>query len=265
MSRAPGAEQQPVKAWPLVLLALPAGVAIWSGWVGIGRLTGFGVVQPFPGVPVLDGLQLDTAITLPIGMEAYAAYALRVWLTGRAPAAARQFARRSAVGALALGALGQVAYHLMIAAGVVKAPWWITTLVSCLPVAVLGMGAALHHLMTATPAAAPAPSPVATSPVPGEAKTAVPGDGGTPPGLPGNGAPPPAATGRKRPGKASRPAAAGPTRDEVALAYLDTPGHSAKGLARHLRAEGHPIGNGPAADLYRSLNGSPAPVLEAVR
>jgi hypothetical protein len=29
------------------------------------------------------------------------------------------------------------------------APWWITTAVACLPVAVLGMGAALAHLLHA--------------------------------------------------------------------------------------------------------------------
>src|SRR5690348_8620376 len=31
----------PVRSWPVLLLALPAFVAIWSGWVGLGGLTGF--------------------------------------------------------------------------------------------------------------------------------------------------------------------------------------------------------------------------------
>ena len=35
----------------------------------------------------------------------------------------------------------------MSAADVTRAPWPITTLVACLPVAVLGMGAALAHLL----------------------------------------------------------------------------------------------------------------------
>ena len=39
------------------------------------------------------------------------------------------------------GVLGQVAFHIMIAAGMTTAPWLITTLVSCLPVVVLGCGA----------------------------------------------------------------------------------------------------------------------------
>lgn len=137
------------QSWPIFLLALPAFVAIWSGWVDLGRLTGFGVVHPFPGIPGLDGAQLNTAITLPVGLETYAAYALYVWLSGRVPTVARRFAKWSAIGSLVLGAAGQVAYHLMVAAGMSRAPWLITTAVACLPVAVLGMGAALRHLVHA--------------------------------------------------------------------------------------------------------------------
>ncbi|MEU7995367.1 ABC transporter permease [Micromonospora sp. NPDC049060] len=130
--------------WPVILIALPAFVAIWSGWVGLGGLTGFGVVHPLPGIA--DGFSLNTAITLPIGVEVYAAYALRAWLSGMVPPRARRFAKWSAIGSLLVGALGQVAYHLLVAAGIESAPWWITTLVACLPVAVLGMAAALAHL-----------------------------------------------------------------------------------------------------------------------
>lgn len=133
------------RVWPLLVLALPAFVAIWSGWVGLGGLTGFGIVHPLPGIA--DGFALNTAITLPIGVETYAAYALRVWLSGSVPQRASRFARNSALGSLALGALGQVVYHLMAAAHVTSAPWPITTAVSCLPVAVLGMGAGLAHLL----------------------------------------------------------------------------------------------------------------------
>ena len=139
---------KPVPRWPVLLLALPAFVAIWSGWVGLGGLTGFGIVHPLPGI--WSGLEVNTAITLPIGVETYAAYALRVWLSGQVPHRARRFARVSALGSLGLGALGQIAYHLMTAAGMTAAPWWITTLVACLPVAVLGMGAALTHLLHTT-------------------------------------------------------------------------------------------------------------------
>ncbi|MEO3780927.1 ABC transporter permease [Micromonospora sp. B11E3] len=136
--------------WPVVLMALGAFVAVWSGWVGLGRMTGFGMVDLLPGI-VDPGswATIDSAITLPIGVEAYAAYALYVWLSGRVPDRARRFAKWSAIASLTVGALGQVAYHLLAANGITAAPWWITTLVSCLPVAVLGMGAALAHLVRA--------------------------------------------------------------------------------------------------------------------
>ncbi|MFD6752694.1 ABC transporter permease [Micromonospora gifhornensis] len=141
---AAGKPVRPVAAWPVVLLALPAFVAVWSGWVGLGGLTGFGVVHPLPGI--WDSFQINTAITLPIGVETYGAYALYVWLSGRVPDRARRFAKWSAIASLLVGAAGQVAYHLLVAPPD-GAPWWITTAVSVLPVAVLGMGAALAHLV----------------------------------------------------------------------------------------------------------------------
>jgi hypothetical protein len=133
-----------VRRWPVILLAAPAFVAIWSGWVGVGVLTGFGPVHPLPGIA--NGFTINSAITLPIGVETYAAYALRVWLSGTGPARAQRFAKRSAIAAFVLGGLGQIAYHLMTAAHLTVAPWPITTAVSCLPVVVLGFGAALAHL-----------------------------------------------------------------------------------------------------------------------
>jgi hypothetical protein len=132
------------RPWALLALAAPAFVAIWSGWVGLGEMTGFGLVHPLPGIA--DGFAINSAITLPIGVEAYAAYALRVWLARVGSARGQRVARVSAIGALILGGVGQVAYHLMSAAGIGHAPWWITTFVACLPVVVLGAGAGLAHL-----------------------------------------------------------------------------------------------------------------------
>ena len=86
------------RRWPLFLIAAPAAVAVWSGWVGLGGLCGFGVVHPLPGIA--PGFELNTAITLPVGVEAYGAYALGAWLTPGTPDGARRFARRSALGAL---------------------------------------------------------------------------------------------------------------------------------------------------------------------
>ena len=161
-----------MKRWPLFFIAAPAAVAVWSGWVGLGALCGFGLVQPFPGIVAWH---LDTAITLPVGVEAYGAYALGAWLTPGTPERARTFARRSALGALALGVLGQVIYHLLNAAHAPRAPWPVVVLVSCLPVATLGFGAALTHLLRtpARPGNLP-PDPGGTLHAP-EAVPAVPG------------------------------------------------------------------------------------------
>jgi hypothetical protein len=86
-----------IRSWPLLLLAFPAAAEVWSGWVGIAQKTGFGLVHPLPGI--WPSLHLDTTITLPIGVEAYAAYALRAWLatdTWISPRT-RRFAKWSAI------------------------------------------------------------------------------------------------------------------------------------------------------------------------
>jgi hypothetical protein len=183
-----GADVPSVKRWPLVLIASPAAVAIWSGWVGLGQLCGFGPIHPLPGIA--DSLTINTAITLPIGVEAYGAYALRAWLTSGTPGRAQRFAKASALGALALGMCGQVIYHLLAAAHAARAPWPVTMLVSCIPVATLGFGAALAHLLRepvaapeataeATAETAPADAPEPATAVP-ETVTDDPGDDDAP-------------------------------------------------------------------------------------
>jgi hypothetical protein len=143
-----------VRSWPLLVLAAPAAAEVFSGWVGIAQKTGFGLVSPLPGI--WPSLHLDTTITLPVGVEAYAAYALRAWLardqavSGRT----RRFAKWSAICAFALGMAGQIAYHLLAQAGAARAPWPVTTVVSCLPVLVLAMGTALAHMLRADAGAA---------------------------------------------------------------------------------------------------------------
>ena len=143
-----------VRSWPLLVLAVPAAAEVWSGWVGIAQQTGFGTVPLLPGI--WSSLHLDTAVTLPVGVECYAAYALRAWLaTDHAISdRTRRFARRSAVFSFALGMAGQVAFHLMDQDRITTAPWAVTTLVSCLPVLVLGMGTALAHMLREDAAAA---------------------------------------------------------------------------------------------------------------
>lgn len=139
------APRKRVSTWPSLVLIIPASVAIWGGWVSLGAMCGFGVVHPLPGI--VDNFSLDLAVCLPLGMEVYSTWAIWVWLSGRAPERARRFAARSAVAGLVLGAGGQVAYHVMSSWGWSSAPWPVITAVACIPVAVLGLGAALAHLI----------------------------------------------------------------------------------------------------------------------
>lgn len=153
----PAAQRPVLPWWPLFLIAAPAAVAVWSGWVGLGLLCGFGPIHPLPGIA--DGFTINTAITLPVGVEAYGAYAMGAWLHPLTPPSVRKFARNSALGSLALGMVGQVIYHLLAAAHATAAPWPVIMLVSCLPVLTLGFGGALTHLLRAghTPPAVDVP------------------------------------------------------------------------------------------------------------
>jgi hypothetical protein len=90
-------------------------------------LVGFGIVHPLPGIVhplpgIVPGFQLNSAVTLPVGVEAYGAYALGAWLAPGTPLPAQRFAKRSAIGALVLGMLGQVSYHLLAARHATAAP-----------------------------------------------------------------------------------------------------------------------------------------------
>lgn len=138
--------------WLLAPIAFSAFVATWGGWVGLAGLTGFGEVNLLPGIVEPDAggapswSSVDLAIALPLGVEAYAAYALSVWLGAGYSRRARRFAAVSAVFSLLVAAAGQVSYHVLRAGGVTAAPDWLTAFVACIPVVVIGMAATLHHL-----------------------------------------------------------------------------------------------------------------------
>jgi hypothetical protein len=94
----------------------------------------------------------------PVGIEAFA---MSAWLSPATAEHARTFAKWSALGALALGMLGQVAYHLPSAAHRTRAPWPAVIAVACLPVITLGFSAALAHLLHADNTAPAAAEPTA--------------------------------------------------------------------------------------------------------
>jgi hypothetical protein len=154
--------RRPYPKWPVFILAMSAFVAIWGGWVSLGQMAGFGPVHLLPGIA---DVSVDLSITLPLGMEVYAAYATGAWLSDRdISRTARNFAKWSSLIALVVGAAGQAAYHLMVALGIEKAPWPIVVVVATVPVAVLGMGSHLAYQLSGHAEAAPRSQadPVAT-------------------------------------------------------------------------------------------------------
>lgn len=153
--------RQRAHVWPLLVIGLGAAVAVWSGWVGLGALTGFGEVQLLPGL--LPAVRINTAVVLPLSVEAYGAFALHVWLNSATLAQrTRRYAAVSSIASLAIGVAAQAVYHLMSAAHVTSAPPAVTVLVASVPVVVLGLATALARLVRddATAAASPADSTV---------------------------------------------------------------------------------------------------------
>jgi hypothetical protein len=232
-----------VRSWPLLVLAAPAAAEVWSGWVGLARKTGFGLVHPLPGI--WPSLHLDTTITLPVGVEAYAAYALRAWLaTGHAVSPrTRRFAKWSAICSFAVGMAGQVTYHLLAQAGTTRAPWAITTIVSCLPVLVLAMGTTLAHMLHADTAAADTAVGQAAGPAIHQSPAWSPQDQEGP----GRDQAP----GERAPARTGPPARArtSPRRDHIVTGRTAGPAsragqpqmNQARLIARRLAAEGRPV------------------------
>jgi hypothetical protein len=134
------------RPWALILMGVAAGFSVWSGWVGLGEMTGFGPVQPLPGI--WDRLTINSAIVLPISVEAYGAYALRVWLTPGRSRRTSIYAGASAIASLTVGGAAQVAYHLLKAFGHSRAPWQVVMSVALVPVVVLALASILAKLVS---------------------------------------------------------------------------------------------------------------------
>ena len=151
--------------WPLILIGLPCMVATWAGWVQLGEMCGFGLVEPFPGI---TDFTIDTRITLPLGTEAYAIYAMEKATHRGTPRRARKWAGWSSAFSFGVGLAAQVTFHLLESAGVTKAPWPVVVLVSVVLVGVLGSAALLFHLLGETDAELIADVEVVEHPAPVE-------------------------------------------------------------------------------------------------
>jgi hypothetical protein len=167
----------------MLAVAVAAAVLSFSALAGLAELAGVTATVPLPA-----GGRFRLAWLLPIAIDAYAVTATRVWLRTGATARTRIYARRNAIGAIALSVAGNAAYHALDAAGITslmeaRAGWAVVVAVSAVPPVMLGLVGHLHALVsddsrptttTTAPAGPPAVPPVRT----GQGST---GRTGTPP------------------------------------------------------------------------------------
>ena len=150
----------------MLAVALAAAVLSFSALAGLAELAGVTAAAPLPG-----GARLRLAWLLPIAVDAYAVTATRVWLRTAGTTRTRAYARRNAVGAIALSVAGNAAYHALDAAGVtlgeVRGGWAVVVAVSAVPPVMLGLVGHLHALVSEDHRAAPTP---ATRPTPKPAR-----------------------------------------------------------------------------------------------
>jgi hypothetical protein len=132
-----------LKKVSLLGVAAPMLVSTWSGWVGLGTMCGFGIIQPFPGI---SGFELDTRITLPMGSEFYMIIGMSYAISRGTTRTARRFAAWSTGFALVQSLAAQVAYHYMHSQGVDDAPWGVIVAVSASLVLTLASAMMLYHL-----------------------------------------------------------------------------------------------------------------------
>jgi hypothetical protein len=125
--------------WVLVLIAAACGLEVCATWIGIGSRSGFPVIRLPYGIA-----RIPTDFCLMVCMEAYAGYAIFIWLT-RTGRRSGPFAMWSGLAAAAASVTAQVAYHVT-GTGAVPPPW-LVGLVSALPVIALILAALLIHLV----------------------------------------------------------------------------------------------------------------------
>lgn len=129
--------------WPLYLISVGAVLAVWSGWVELGAMCGFGIEQPLYGV--WNGLKINAAISLPLSMEAYGFYAMGFWFDPDEAEGVRKYARWTTILAYTLGFLAQATYHVLAAMHMQHAPIPVVVFVSGVPVATICVAGGLLH------------------------------------------------------------------------------------------------------------------------
>jgi hypothetical protein len=126
-----------------------------DGWVSLGMAVSAtaAAVSSFSGLfelAVAAGWAPVMAPLLPLTIDAFAATATRIWLSGAAASnRARRFARICAVSAIALSLAGNATWHL-VAAQLVSVNWMVVLAVGAVPPCVLGLVSHLAVLRTQT-------------------------------------------------------------------------------------------------------------------
>jgi len=139
--RPPGTKRRAM--WPLYLISVGAVLAVWSGWVELGAMCGFGIEQPLYGI--WNGLKLNAAISLPLSMEAYGFYAMGFWFDPDEAEGVRTYARWTTILAYSLGFAAQATYHVLAAMHMTHAPIPVVVFVSGVPVATICVAGGLLH------------------------------------------------------------------------------------------------------------------------
>jgi hypothetical protein len=129
--------------WPLYLISVGAVLAVWSGWVELGVMCGFGIEQPLYGI--WNGLRINAAISLPLSMEAYGFYAMGFWFDPGEADDVRSYAQWTTILAYCLGFAAQATYHVLAAMHAAHAPIPVVVLVSGVPVATICAAGGLLH------------------------------------------------------------------------------------------------------------------------
>jgi len=121
-----------VRSWPLLVLAAPAAAEVWTGWVGTAQKTWVRAGLPTAGHPAVAAPgHVHHSARRRGGVRGVRAARLagRGALDQQPDPPICQVVRDCS---FALGMAGQVANHLLAQARAARAPWPVTTIVSCL-------------------------------------------------------------------------------------------------------------------------------------
>ncbi len=127
----------------LVPISVGAFLATWGGWAKLATMTGYQEVEMLGGQ---EWSRFNIGIVLPMTVEPFGAFAAKVAFDPAVKRWARIIAGIMAVLTLVAAGICQAVVHHLTVTGVTRAPDYVVTVTSVLPVIVLGLGGALAML-----------------------------------------------------------------------------------------------------------------------